>query len=159
MKRLEASNRREQYMLSFRVLSLFLLLHFSSNVSLASRITATVQEIFDLPQSYQQHIVTLHGTVTNFQKFDPIITSKYLRCSSSRAFVLTDETGSIPIFIEGFCGTGDPPQLPLLPQLNNGDVVSVYGIVQVLGPTRIPHEIIGADKGILVLANTIQPRG
>ena len=67
MKKLEASNRREQCMPSFRILSLFLLLHVSSNVSLASRITATVQEIFDVPQSYQQHIVTLHGTVTNFQ--------------------------------------------------------------------------------------------
>jgi len=156
MKRLEASNRCEQCMLSFRILSLFLLLHFSSNVSLASRMTATVQEIFDVPQSYQLHIVTLQGTVTNFQKFDPLTTPKDLRCSSSRAFTLRDETGSIPILIKGFCGTGAPPQLPLPPQLNNGDVVSVYGIVQVLGPTRIPHEIIGADKGILVLANTIQ---
>jgi hypothetical protein len=159
MKKLDASNRHEQCRLSFRILSLFLLLHFSSNVSSASRMTPTVQEIFDVPQSYQQHIATLHGTVTNFQQFDPITIPKDFKCSRSRSFTLTDETGSIPILVLGFCGKGAPPPLPLPPKLNNGDVVSVYGVVQVLGPTRIPRQIIGADKGILVLANTIRHSG
>jgi hypothetical protein len=151
MKGLETTNRFQKHAVSFLILSLFMLLHFSLNIASADSNLVTIKEILDRPQSYQLHTVTLHGTVTNLQKVTPYADYNGATFINSSLFTLTDETGSIQVFIQGICCS----RIPLPPEVNEGEAVFVEATVQVTEPTMFPHELIGADQGVRVLVQKI----
>ncbi len=158
MKRLGSTNRVQKRSVLFVVLVHFLLLQFSLRIASADIPTVTVQEILNLPESYQLHVVTLHGKVDNVLKFDHWTKRGY--CINSHAFTLTDGTGSIQVLIRGICA---PPLSPLilipLPTLvNEGEVVFVEGQVQA-DPSQLSQPpnlgIIVTDQGVRVNASKI----
>jgi hypothetical protein len=90
--------------------------------------------------SYQQHLVTLEGMTSALQIFPPIVGSYSPRSKSCllhgrAAFVLEDETGSLPIVVLGSCNPAAAEALP-----KDGGRVRVIGLVQAL-KSELPRDV------------------
>lgn len=75
------------------------------------------------PKSYHAHEVVLHGQVHDISQLPPYRTTRSL-CWGSYTFTLQDDTGSIPVFVQGACSlnTMNPDVKPR--QVAEGEEVS-----------------------------------
>src|SRR5438132_9041040 len=120
MQKLQATHGFRKRALALVLISPFVLFHFSLDTAEAGSKSATAKEILDGPYSYQLVPVTLNGKVTNLKKLAPHINRSGHTCSNAHTFMLTDETGSILVYLQGSCGVFPPP---VPPEVNEGETV------------------------------------
>lgn len=101
----------------------------------------TIQTLLS-PQatSYQQHLVTLEGMISELQIVPPSVGSYSLRSNpcllyGRASFVVEDETGSLPVVVLGSCYPGAADALP-----RDGNRALVTGLVQVL-KSEAPRDV------------------
>jgi len=89
----------------------------------AAQEAVSIGKVLADPKAYHAHEVTLHGTVQGVSQLPPYRTTRSL-CWGSYTFNLQDDTGSIPVFVQGACSlnTMNPDVKPR--QVTEGEEVS-----------------------------------
>lgn len=97
----------------------------------------SIQTLVAQAPSYESHLVTLQGVVSNLEIRSPI--QNYGKCRivyEQATFTLEDGTGSLPVEVQGNCGGPLPDGV--LPK--NGDMVRLTAHINVLNrdlPVRL----------------------
>ena len=110
--------------------SQFIGLFLYTSLSAGEPALVSIQTLFSSQaSSFQEHTVSLEGTVRAVQRWPPFhLPSSICPYQYGRAaFVLHDDTGTIPIEVWGSC---DPHSATILPR--DGDRVRITAIVHVL---------------------------
>jgi hypothetical protein len=89
----------------------------------AGQEAVSIGKVLADPKSYHTHEVVLRGRVHDIAQLPPYRTTRLL-CWGSYTFTLQDDTGSIPVFVQGACSinTMNPDVKPR--QVTEGEEVS-----------------------------------
>jgi hypothetical protein len=108
----------------------------------------SVQTIYAQAPSYESHMATVQGVVSELHINSPIQAPGF-KCvvpSGQATFVLDDGTGSLPIEVLGSC----LPQKTINALPQNGDLVRVIAVIHLLN-TDLPARLRGVAASIQIL--------
>ena len=94
------------------------------------------------PQSYQLHVVTLTGTVTNIRIFSEDYISNNIPCHGAYTFTLKDETGTLEILVGGVCEKINRESV----QVVEGEKIVLEGMIN--APGYFGNEYLTAPRAI-----------
>ena len=96
----------------------------------------SIQTLMAQAPSYESHLVTLQGVVSDLEVRSPVQSRRCLLIYGQATFTLEDGTGSIPVEVQGNCGRPLPDGV--LPK--NGDMVRLTAHIHLLNrdlPVRL----------------------
>jgi len=113
-----------------RIFCLWILVLIANAFTTFASETLLIGKILEDPQQYHLHVVTLKGTVSNFQAIaEPFLNDEGLKCYGAYTFTLDDGTGSFEVIVRGVCGKGKI----VVSKPANGQNVSLDGLIQAPG--------------------------
>ena len=113
-----------------RIFCFWILVLIASAFTAFASETLPIGKILEDPQQYHLHVVTLKGTVSNFQALaEPFLNDEGLKCYGAYTFTLDDGTGSFEVIVRGVCGKGKT----VVSKPANGQNVSFDGLIQAPG--------------------------